>query len=154
MPSARECSKLLLETIPNLMRGLHGVLRQRRGADDENHTIGQFRMLELLNREPRTLSELAAMHRVTPSTMSRSVDVLVRKLWVERLPDPSDRRLVVVRITDEGREAQSAMIQHTQDAITDLIAQLDDDERARLYDGLSVLQTLLARTMHPDSCKE
>ncbi len=84
MSSARECANLLLETIPNLMRGLHGVLRQRKGADDEPHTMGQYRMLEMLHREPRTLSALAAMHHVTPSTMSRSIDVLVRKAWVAR----------------------------------------------------------------------
>lgn len=152
MSSARECANLLLETIPNLMRGLHGAMRQRKGADDEPHTIGQYRMLEMIHREPRTLSALAAIHRVTPSTMSRSVDVLVRKAWVARRHDSNDRRQVILTITDEGRSAHAAMIQHTQDVITDLIAQLDEGERARLYDGLSVLQTLIARTIRSDTC--
>lgn len=152
MPSARECANLLLETIPNLMRGLHGAMRQRKGADDEPHTFGQFRMLAMLEHEPRTLSALAAIHHVTPSTMSRSVDVLVRKAWVARRPDLKDRRQVILTITDEGRSAHAAMIQLTQDAVTDLIAQLDEGERARLYDGLSVLQALTARTMRSDNC--
>jgi DNA-binding MarR family transcriptional regulator len=152
MPSARECANLLLETIPNLMRGLHGVMRQRKGADDEPHTLGQYRMLALLEHEPRTLSALAAIHHVAPSTMSRSVDLLVRRAWVERQHDPNDRRLVIVRLTDEGRSAHAAMIEQNHDTITDLIAQLDEEERAQLYDGLSVLQTLIARTMRPDNC--
>jgi DNA-binding MarR family transcriptional regulator len=152
MSSARECANLLLETIPNLMRGLHGAMRQRKGADDEPHTMGQYRMLEILHREPRTLSALAAMHHVTPSTMSRSIDVLVRKAWVARRHDSDDRRLVILTLTDEGRSARAAMIQQNHDVITDLISQLDEDERARLYDGLSVLQTLLARTMRSDTC--
>lgn len=152
MSSARECANLLLETIPNLMRGLHGVLRQRKGADDEPHTMGQYRMLEMLHREPRTLSALAAMHHVTPSTMSRSIDVLVRKAWVARRHDSDDRRQVILTITDVGRLAHATMIQLNHDIITDLIAQLDEEEQARLYDGLSVLQTLIARTMRSDNC--
>ncbi len=51
-----------------------------------------------------------------------------------------------------GRLAHATMIQLNHDIITDLIAQLDEEEQARLYDGLSVLQTLIARTMRSDNC--
>jgi DNA-binding MarR family transcriptional regulator len=96
----------------------------------------------MLHNAPRTLSELAANHHVTPSTMSRTIDVLVRKAWVARETDPADRRQVILTLTGEGRAALEAIGQYTQDAVTGMLARLDDQERARLYDGLMVLRKL------------
>src|SRR4029079_7564166 len=82
MPESRECARLLLETIPNLMRNLGGAMRQCKSGEEEHLNMGQFRMLGMLHAAPRTLSELAASHHVTPSTMSRTIDALLRKAWV------------------------------------------------------------------------
>ena len=142
MPEARECARLLLETIPNLMRNLGGAIRQCKGSEEEHLNMGQFRMLGMLHIAPRTLSELAASHHVTPSTMSRTIDVLVRKAWVARETDPADRRQVILTLTSEGHAALEAMGQYTQDAVTGMLARLDDQERARLYEGLMVLRKL------------
>ncbi len=144
MPEARECARLLLETIPNLMRNLGGAMRQCKSGEEEHLNMGQFRMLGMLHAAPRTLSELAANHHVTASTMSRTIDVLVRKAWVARVTDPVDRRQVILTLTDEGRAALHAMGQYAQDAVTGMLAQLDDQERARLYDGLVVLRKLVS----------
>jgi len=142
MPEARECARLLLETIPNLMRNLGGAIRQCKSSEEEHLNMGQFRMLGMLHIAPRTLSELAASHHVTPSTMSRTIDVLVRKAWVARETDPADRRQVILTLTSEGHAALEAMGQYTQDAVTGMLARLDDQERARLYEGLMVLRKL------------
>jgi DNA-binding MarR family transcriptional regulator len=143
MPEARECAQLLLETIPNLMRTLHGSLRQCKSGEEEHLNMGQFRMLAMLHESPRTLSELAANHHVTPSTMSRTIDVLVRKDWVARETDPADRRQVILTLTNEGLAMFRALGRYTQDIVTARLAQLDDQERARLYDGLTVLRKLV-----------
>ncbi len=143
MPEARECARLLLETMPNLMRTLHGSMRHCKSGEEEHLNMGQFRMLGMLHAAPRTLSELAVNHHVTPSTMSRTIDVLVRKAWVARETDPADRRQVILTLTGEGRVALEAFGQYTQDAVTGMLARLDDQERARLYDGLTVLRKLL-----------
>ena len=42
---------------------------------------------------------------VTSGTMTNRVDRLAARGFVERLPDPNDRRGVLVRLTPEGREA-------------------------------------------------
>ena len=144
MPTARECAQLLWETIPSLMRSLHGAMAHKK-SDDERHNMGQFRMLEILHNGPRSLGELASMHHVTPSTMSRSVEVLVRKGWVARTSDPADRRQVVLTLTPEGRAMRQEARQHTQELLSQLFEQLDAGECARLYDGLSVLRKLVGQ---------
>lgn len=41
---------------------------------------------------------------VTSGTMTNRIDRLTKKGLVERLPDPSDRRGVLVRLTDDGKD--------------------------------------------------
>ncbi len=150
MPDAHECAELLLGTVPNLMRGLGGEMRQHKGGDDELPSMGQLRMLGMLYHTPFSLSELASRHHVTPSTMSRTVDVLVRRNWVTRQSAPDDRRQIVLSLTDAGKIALSSMHQRMIDTVAQMLEQLGDDERARLYDGLSILRTLLERSRPPE----
>lgn len=154
MPDARECAQLLIETVPRLMRNFGEAMRQCKRDDEERVTMGQMRMLGILQAEPRTLGALASLHHVTPSSMSRMVDVLVRKNWVERRSDLNDRRQVILSLTPEGEAAQAALGQEIQATMTqmvaEMIAQLDDAERARLYDGLSILRKLLDRSTSGD----
>jgi DNA-binding MarR family transcriptional regulator len=151
MVDARETAQLLLETIPNLMRGIGGAARQHK-SDEDALTMGQMRMLGILSHAPRNLGELANLHQVTPSTMSRTVDVLVRRDWVARQSDPSDRRQVILTLTAEGRDVHAATQRRLHEALAQLIArlieQLDEGERERLYDGLVVMRKMLALAPH------
>jgi DNA-binding MarR family transcriptional regulator len=150
MPDADACARLLIETIPSLMRGIGGTMRQSKIGDDEPLTIGQLRMLEMISCAPFSLGELASRHHVTPSTMSRAIDVLVRRDWVERRSDPNDRRQVILTLTPDGQAARLEMRRHTHGLVSVMINQLDDDERARLYDGLAILKKLLDTTEERD----
>lgn len=145
MPSASDCALLLLDAIPGLMRGLHGMMRRRGGLADDPLTPGQLRLMDMLGGKPRTLGELAAVQHVAPSTVSRSIDLLVRREWVTRRSNPGDRRQVILGLSDAGRAAHLATAAHIQDALVQLVEQLNDDERARLYDGMCVLQKLIDR---------
>ncbi len=129
-------------------------MRQRKGADYEPLTMDQVRLLKLLGHESWTLGELAARHGVLPSTMSRSVDVLVRREWISRESDPADRRQVILRLTDAGRAAHAEMLRHAEDTLTRLLEELTDSERERLFDGMSVLHALLTRRRIDDDIGE
>ena len=50
------------------------------------------------------LNELAERIVTSPPTASRAVDALVSLGFVERVPDPRDRRAVQIRVTDYGRD--------------------------------------------------
>ncbi len=141
--SAYECAALLLDTVPGLMRTIACAMRQRCGDDDDMPTLVQLRMLAMLAARPWSLSELAAAQQVTPSSMSRTVDVLVQREWVARTTAPDDRRKVVLHLTPAGHAAHAAMVHAARDVAAALLAQLDAHDRARLYDGLSALRTLL-----------
>jgi len=54
---------------------------------------------------PLTPSEIGERVLVASATMTSTLDVLERRGWVERRPNPDDRRSVLVAITAEGRAA-------------------------------------------------
>lgn len=152
MPSARDCARIVLEGMPALRRMLGSVMRQQRGPDGEPLSFDQARLLKILGHESRALGELAARHGVTPSTMSRSVDVLVRQGLVSRESDPADRRQVILRLTDLGRAAHTRHTQQIEDGLTRLIEELSDEDQAKLFDGLTVLNELGARARPIETC--
>lgn len=138
-PSTEVCARMLLETIPQLMRMLHGAMRRSHG---EAHTFGQMRMLAMLRERPCMLTDLAARHHVAPSTMSRTVDALVERGWVARTSAPDDRRKVLLELTDHGAQSLDLLFEQSCEIVADLMAPLGAPERRDLVDGLVVLQHL------------
>lgn len=53
--------------------------------------------------EPLTPSEISERLLVAPATMTATLDLLERKGWVTRAPNPADRRSVLVEITRDGK---------------------------------------------------
>ena len=151
MASARDCAQLLIETLPVVKRGLRDAMRSQKVPEHEPLTMDQVRLLKILRHEPRSLGELAERHGVTPSTMSRSVDVLVRRGWVSRESDPADRRQVILQLTDAGEAAQAEMDRHAEDSLIRLIEELDDSEREKLFAGMQALHALLERKRAEDT---
>jgi DNA-binding MarR family transcriptional regulator len=97
-----------MEVLSRVTRLGHHLDRARRQAFAE-HAIEswEFDVLAALRRAgaPYELSpgRLLRETLVTSGTMTNRVDRLVARHLVERLPDPSDRRGVLVRLTDTGR---------------------------------------------------
>ena len=83
----------------------------------------------------RTLSGLAEHERVTAPTMSATVNGLEDLGLVRRVPDEDDRRRVYVEITDEGEKVVAATVRRRDEALADMIAELDLDA-----DELAVLR--------------
>ena len=69
---------------------------------------------------------------VTSGTMTNRVDRLVSRSLVERLPDPRDRRGVLVRLTDLGRETVDGALAGLLDHERRLLSALAPDELREL----------------------
>jgi DNA-binding MarR family transcriptional regulator len=133
-----------MDTVPLLMRVMRGAMR-RRLVDDEPASLSHVWMLNILHERQHTMRELAARYHVTPSTMSRTVDNFVRRAWIERRADPEDRRQVLLRLTDDGQQIHNSMQDHAYQSVAELVRQLDEAEVEQLYQGLNVLQRMIAR---------
>jgi DNA-binding MarR family transcriptional regulator len=74
-------------------------------ADAHGISAADYLVLGVIRRSPAHRSAPTAICSVlgrTTGGMSLTLDRLERAAWVRRLPDPVDRRRVVVEATDEG----------------------------------------------------
>src|SRR5438105_3093930 len=70
---------------------------------DDIRELGESQMwvLHALTKGRHQNSELARHYNVTDPTMSRIIDALVRKGYVQRRPDVEDRRCTLLEITEQ-----------------------------------------------------
>jgi DNA-binding MarR family transcriptional regulator len=93
---------------------------------------------------PRTIGALAAMEGVTPPTMTRLVAAMVADGLVERLEDPTDRRVVRVQASDTGRSQLFAGRDRRVATLVTMLAALTPKERRRLGQAAVILESMLA----------
>ena len=97
-------------------------------------------------------------HQLSPTQLGRGlmlssagvtsrIDRLERRGLVRRLPDPHDRRGVIVELTDEGVSLVDAAVAANSASDRQLLARLDPDELVTLE---SLLRKLLAGLELPD----
>ncbi|PZR51912.1 MarR family transcriptional regulator [Xylanimonas oleitrophica] len=83
------------------------ALRRDAAASREGVTPGQTRLLRVLARAegPLRAVDLATALDVAPRSVTSKVDQAEAEGHVRRLPDPQDRRVRLVELTDAGRDA-------------------------------------------------
>jgi len=95
-----------VESLSALSLAAHTLrLLQERWADKHGLSSGRLGVLfRLLRGGDTPLGELAHSLDSTPRNVTGLVDHLERDGYVERVPDPDDRRSVRARLTEKGRE--------------------------------------------------
>ncbi len=81
-------------------------------------------VLQFLDAEGTSVSELARRAQITKQSMAELVAHLERHGYVERLPDPADRRAKLVRATARGAEVYAIA--------REVVAELEQRLRRRL----------------------
>lgn len=140
-----------MEVLSRISR-LARLLDRRRAAAFSAHGVEawEFDVLAALRRsgDPYQLTpgQLLQETLVTSGTMTNRVDRLSARGLVAREEHPGDRRGVLVRLTDEGRDAVDAALADLLQAEHAMLADLGDAERTEL---IRVLRALLAPPSEP-----
>jgi DNA-binding MarR family transcriptional regulator len=95
----------------------------------------EFRLLvTLLHSDASSLkvSELSSEMQITPAAVTHLINSLEKAGYVERLSDLSDRRVVLVGLTDEGRHKIEILKAHFLEALTGLINDLGENDSRKL----------------------
>lgn len=126
-----------LEVLSRVSRLARHLDRARRLAFSEhNLEPWEFDVLTSLRRAgaPYQLSpgQLLTQTLVTSGTMTNRIDRLAKKDLVERLPDPSDRRGVLVRLTPEGRDRADQALAGLLAQERAILAELSRGQRGEL----------------------
>ncbi len=92
---------------------------------------------------PLTVAGLAKRVQLSSATVSRIIDRLVRAGLVRRERGVADRRLVWLRLTDEGAERFESLPRPLQDEFLQRLEALPDDERKELVVALQRIADLM-----------
>ena len=103
----------------------------------------QMGMLMKVALGPCTMSALARYQAVSLPTISKSVDMLVRRGWLERWVDKHDRRQTMVRLTGEGRRVLTDIKKRNQKHVGRSLAGLTAEEREQLVGVTHALARVL-----------
>ncbi len=103
-------------------------------------TLTQYRSLVVLAaRGPQSVAAMADELSVTPSTVSRLSDRLVRKGLVRRREDRRDRRAVRLALTSAGRALVDAVTERRRTEIAALLDGISSAEQRLLVQALQRL---------------
>jgi DNA-binding MarR family transcriptional regulator len=124
----------------------HLDLARRQAFTDHDIESWEFDVLAALRRAggdyELSPGRLLKETLVTSGTMTNRVDRLAARGLVERLPDPTDRRGVLVRLTPEGRQAVDGAFEALLDAERELLGDLPAREQKQLA---ALLRTLIVQ---------
>ncbi|MBK3645283.1 MarR family winged helix-turn-helix transcriptional regulator [Streptomyces sp. MBT33] len=94
---------------------------------------GSAAVLTLLGRfGDMRMSRLAELLAVDMSVTSRHVAHLAERGWIDRSPDPTDKRSRIVHLTPKGRAQLELLSERTTQLLADCLSDWSDEEVAQL----------------------
>jgi DNA-binding MarR family transcriptional regulator len=146
MPSAEKVARTdsgLASALRISVARLSRRLRSERHPENELLPVGQLSVLGSLFRNGEcTVGELAALERVQPPSMTRTVTCLVEGGYVVRRRNQSDGRQVVVALSPKGAETLAADRRSRDAWLAQRLRELSAEERTVLRQAAPILEKL------------
>jgi DNA-binding MarR family transcriptional regulator len=118
------------------------VIGALHAAGYDDITTAQMKILQRIGPAGTRLTELAEQAQVTKQTAGFLVDQLAKAGWVERVPDPSDRRARLVRFSARGEEALPVAAAAVAAVEAEWTAHLGKRQMAQLRQTLAKLREI------------
>jgi MarR family transcriptional regulator, organic hydroperoxide resistance regulator len=133
----------LIQEIIELQRK---VDRYRRGTETDAWmnlppvTMPQLKSLFFISNQGSTsLGKLAAALGVTPANVTGIVDRLVEHKLITRVENARDRRMLILRTTEQGEEIVANLRERKRSYLSKTLSDLSSDELTSLCRGLASL---------------
>lgn len=102
-------------------------------AAEYNLTFSQFMVLEALySKGDMSVGEVRKRILSSVGTIPLIVNNLVKRNYIERLSDEKDRRVCILRLTQEGRDVISKVAPKNEKMVVESMKVLNQKEREKL----------------------
>jgi DNA-binding MarR family transcriptional regulator len=132
-------SRSAAELAANLVRTSDAFLAEldRRRREISDLSASAFQALAILDGagEPLAAHVIAERMLVSSASMTSLLDTLEGRGLIERHPHPTDRRKVLIQVTDEACEIVDRMLPTVHAAATEALADLTESDREQLIDS-------------------
>jgi DNA-binding MarR family transcriptional regulator len=124
-----------LVSLVRTVKDLHGLIVPGGGPVLERPSF--VLLLLIAEHGPVRASALADRLFIDVSTVSRQLVTLESAGWVQRDPDPEDRRAQLLRVTAEGEQVLDCNRLARTEALADLLGSWSEADRAAFADQLA-----------------
>ncbi|MFC1921463.1 MarR family transcriptional regulator [Chloroflexota bacterium] len=122
----------LSKELTQVQESLQGMRSEKEGHPDTNYELFYRACSSIFPEGNITMGEFGNALSVPLSTATRTADWLVDNGFVQRLPDPDDRRIVRITLTDTGKKTYSEIDQYIRYRIQQILSSLTKEEQAIL----------------------
>jgi DNA-binding MarR family transcriptional regulator len=139
--STPDPDSLLAEQLLRFTRRVHRIQKRHIEERGLGVTPAQSRLLRTLAHygSPPRMADLAERLEVVPRAVTTLVDGLEASGKVRRAPDPTNRRVIRIELTDDGRAALRELRGARRSAAEEILAPLTDVQREVLGELLDTL---------------
>jgi len=101
-------------------------------------TRSEYELLVMLvmslgnDKQAFTATEISNLLQITPAGATHLINPLEKAGYIERLPDPNDRRIVLIRLTDKGTKVAESLISEVQENLIGLVNHLGEEDSKTL----------------------
>lgn len=136
-----DSDSVLAEQLLRFTRRVHRIQKRHIEQCGIGVTPAQSRLLRTLAcyGSPPRMADLAERLEVVPRAVTTLVDGLEGGGKVRRVPDPTNRRVIRIELTDDGREALRNLRAARRSAAEEILAPLSGGQREVLGDLLDTL---------------
>lgn len=108
-------------------------------------------LLVLEKTGPLSLSKLSQHVYLSPSMITSIVDQLENKELVIRMRKSADRRVILIELTEKGKEVAQTAPPSFQEQLTSSLNNLKEEEKKTLFDSLNKLLSIIVSDILIDS---
>ena len=131
--------------VGSLIRRVKRVIAERaREVHAELHPMTYFILTHLATHGPLRGADLSDAFGMDKGGVSRQVQALVDLGLVERMPDPEDRRAILLDASEEGRTRLEVMSQNRRDRFDERLADWSDEDLATFSRQLTAYNLALS----------
>lgn len=94
------------------------------------------------------MGTLAADLDISKQQLTKVIDVLVEKGYVERVDDKTNRRLVLVQLSAHGSVLANQVLNEIADELTPEFDSFTDKEKENLYNAALTIKQLMERVVY------
>lgn len=131
-------SKNFREQIRILERKL-GLLNKQDTCCSEVSLAQCHALVEIGRAKSISLKELSNILGLDISTMSRTVDSLVKKEFVHRSPSKTDRRSIDIQLIENGLNIFNDIENRMDDKFKTVFNQIPPEDQATVFNGLNII---------------
>ena len=143
--SAQDCAREVLDVVPGVIRPIRQQMRSHRAS---GLSIPQFRSLCFVGRyDGASLSMVAEHLDLSLPTVSRLINGLVERGYMQRKSSEDDRRHVSLSLRPRGQAVMDQARRATQQFLSEKFQKLNDEQRRALVTAMDALREVFEQEM-------